>query len=190
MSNNRKTFRPIPLEEQTLLHTVTVWQTCRILDDLATHLLDSTFPGWAQQAEPAARMNWTAMCRDLLVDTGELVQAIWTTLEAGGTMRMFTRPLPTHTDLILDFVNATGQQNVQLHLLEVVQAELNRERTLGKGDDAYTFRLLDLLREEYTESEADYGAPSRQGVGEIAQMLSLSWAPNLKAALRQPDVHT
>ncbi|MCD0164780.1 hypothetical protein [Deinococcus sp. 12RED42] len=184
--SRHKAFRPVPLEEQSLLHAASTWQACRFLDGLAARLLDETFPGWSDHAEPATRLNWTAMCRDLLIDTGDNVELIWRTLEAGASTELSVRPLPTHNELVLSLHGADGHPRVQLHLLEVVMQELQRPRVLGKGKAAKPFTLLEVLREEYNESESDYGSLSRQGIGEISQILSMAWVPNLRASLQQP----
>ncbi|MGM9320860.1 hypothetical protein [Deinococcus aquaticus] len=186
-SNTRKkSFRPVPLEEQSLLYTASTWQTCRVLDSMASRLLDETFPGWADQAESTARLNWTAMCRDLLIDTGENVELIWRTLEPGASTELSVRPLPTHSELVMSLHDRDGHPKVQIHLLDVVIQEMRRVRIFGKQKDAEAFTLLEILREEYRESEHDYGSPTRQGIGEMSQILSMAWVPNLRAALQQP----
>lgn len=184
-NTRRRAFRPTPLEQNTLLHRLTPWSFARLLDHEASWLLRHTFPIWAERGDLLTRAIWTQMCRDLLLETGELIEVVWKTLHPEGEVHYFSRYMPDGLRLVVGLTDGTEGQKVQAFLGELVFAELRRERVMGEGERASPFTFMDVMREEYEQTPEDEREDTTsKGVAEAATTIASSWMPALRDALR------
>lgn len=179
-------FEPVPLDQNILLRIITSWQAARIIEDEAAWLLRQCFPGWAEQGDPEARIVWTRMCRELLLTTGEMLENLWAALHPTGGSYLMSRNSDEGLRLMVGLVD--GDQNVQVHLGELVMTELRRERSMKLEPEPTPFTFLDVMRREYR------GRPGRptettrgKGALSLAGTMTGTWLLDLRDALRDPE---
>lgn len=179
-------FQPAPLDQNTVLSLVSPWEAARIIEREASWLLEQCFPGWVQEADPEARNFWTGMCRKLLLDTGERLYELWATVKPTGDNYLMSRNSRIGSRLIVGLLD--GEQNVQVHLGDLVLAELRRERVMDKGIEPRTFTFLNEMREEYQQHiRPPVNVTPEQGVMDAAATMTAAWSRNLRAALLDPE---
>lgn len=175
-------FQPVPLDENIIMSLVSPWEAARIIEREADWLLEQCFPGWAQEADPEARRLWTGMCRKLLLDTGEWLYNLWATVKPTGASYLMSRNSSVGARLMVGLID--GEQNVQVHVRELVLGELRRERVMDVSSGPRSFTFLDELRREYQQQlQAPVQSPPEQGVLDAAASMTAAWSRNLRTAL-------
>ncbi|THF70148.1 hypothetical protein E7T06_08850 [Deinococcus sp. Arct2-2] len=183
-NSGRKAFRPTPLDENRVLHVVTPWAFARLMEQEANWLLQRTFPVWSHEGDPLTRAIWTRMCSELLLETGELLALVWKTLNSEGDVRLFSRYMPDGLRVVVGLSGGKDDRQVQVHLVELVFAELRRERSLGEGKQKEPFTFIDVMRQEYDQaSDVEREDTTRRGVAAVALTIARSWLPTIRAAL-------
>lgn len=183
-NTRRRAFRPAPLEQSTLLQRLDPWRFARLLDSEAQWLLQKAFPVWSEYGDPLTRIIWLRMCHGLLVETGTVLEDCWKTLNPEGEITLFCRYMPDGLRAVVGLTGGKDGRQVQVHLAELVYAELRRQRTRHEAKGDRTFTFMDMMREEYEQTpDVERQDTTVRGLTEAAATIASSWKPTLREQL-------
>ena len=172
-----KAYRPIKLDDNTLLYRLTPWAAARLLDREACRLLHTCFPGWDEEENVWEQAAWSQMLHELMLETGETVELIWKVMYPDGSLELYNHVGKRGSRMLLG-LGAPGRR-MQLSLHDLVYLELTHERAMPDGT---TFTQLDKLRQSY-QRIINEDKDELEGLRDLRASIIHTWHGTIRTAL-------